>query len=61
MFLESNSLLDTRDHHINEATANVLFVELLTSPLHIVLVVEEHERKTSLLALSHLNDNVIVS
>ena len=59
--MSRSSLFNARNHHVNEATANVLFVELLASPLHIVLVVEEHQCKACLLALSHLNDNVIIS
>ena len=39
--LACRSLFKAWDHHVNEAAADILFIELLASPLHVVLTVEE--------------------
>ena len=38
---EACSLLDAGNHDVDEAAAEVLFVELLASPLDVILVVQE--------------------
>lgn len=55
----THSFFNARDHHVDESGANVLFVELIASSLHVVLVIEEGKSETCLLALAHLDDNVI--
>ena len=57
----ASSLFEAGDHDVDEATANVLFVKLLTRTLDIFHATEEDEREACLLALTHLDYNVFVA
>jgi len=56
----THSFFNLWDHHIDVSVANVLFVELITSFLHVVLVIEEGQSETCLPALANLDYNVII-
>jgi len=57
---KADSLFEAGDHDVDEAAADVLFVEFLASTLHVVLSVEEDQGESSLLTLPHLNHDVVV-
>ena len=55
------SVVKARNHDIDKATANVLFVKILSCFLHMHLWAKEYEGKPSLLTLSHFNHYIVVA
>ena len=56
----ARSVIQAWDHHIDEATPDILLVEFLPCALHIILVFQEHKREASFLTLSHFKYDIVV-